>query len=222
MLCACGHRAGPRPAAAAAGAGGAPLPAAARRSAALADRGRRGPAPTCRASGDAQEASCSSSGAGAAGRDGASGSGVAGRVGASGGRRLIVGAAAAAAARILAGGGRAALAASDSALSDDFGGGAGAPGGRLPREPLPRVPSAALARGLNVSRVIKGCWQLDGRHRGDPATDRTTAPDALRDFERFVRVGVTTFDAADVYGASCVVFGGPGGRAWMSLHVAGG
>jgi hypothetical protein len=44
---------------------------------------------------------------------------------------------------------------------------------------MPEVPFAQLAPGLNVTRVIKGCWQLSGGHHGDPATDRTVGTAAV-------------------------------------------
>jgi hypothetical protein len=38
-------------------------------------------------------------------------------------------------------------------------------------------------------QIIKGCWQLDGKHQGDPVTDRTAGGAAIDDMERFVRAG---------------------------------
>jgi len=71
----------------------------------------------------------------------------------------------------------------------------------MPTAPLPNVP------GLEVSRVIKGCWQLSGAHKGDPATDRTSGKAAVEDFDAFVNAGVTTFDAADHYGPAELLIG---------------
>mmetsp|Transcript_13859 Transcript_13859/g.34859 ORF Transcript_13859/g.34859 Transcript_13859/m.34859 type:complete len:408 (+) Transcript_13859:190-1413(+) len=67
--------------------------------------------------------------------------------------------------------------------------------------------SGAIARadvcpGLNISRVVKGCWQLSGGHRGDKGSDRTQGKSAVEDFDAFVSAGVTTFDTADIYGPS--------------------
>lgn len=31
--------------------------------------------------------------------------------------------------------------------------------------PLPKVPKVSINRKLQLSQIIKGCWQLDGRHR---------------------------------------------------------
>jgi len=50
-----------------------------------------------------------------------------------------------------------------------------------------------LAPGYDISRVLKGGWQLAGGHGAiDPAA-------ALADMDRFVDAGVTTFDCADIY-----------------------
>ncbi|KAF5840986.1 NADP-dependent oxidoreductase domain-containing protein [Dunaliella salina] len=74
--------------------------------------------------------------------------------------------------------------------------------------PLPLVPKAALRKvdkqspPLEVSRVVKGCWQLDGEHKGNPKTDRTSGSAAMTDFERFNAAGITTVDTADIYGPS--------------------
>jgi hypothetical protein len=53
-----------------------------------------------------------------------------------------------------------------------------------------RVP---LAPGYDISRVLKGGWQLAGGHG---AVD---ADAALRDMDRYVEAGITTFDCADIY-----------------------
>ena len=50
-----------------------------------------------------------------------------------------------------------------------------------------------LASGYDISRVLKGGWQLAGGHGAvDPAS-------ALADMDRFVEAGITTFDCADIY-----------------------
>ncbi|CAG9464603.1 unnamed protein product [Pedinophyceae sp. YPF-701] len=64
------------------------------------------------------------------------------------------------------------------------------------------IPRAELAPGLPVSRIVKGCWQLSGAHRGDRATDRTTGAAAVEDFGAYERAGITAFDTADIYGPS--------------------
>jgi diketogulonate reductase-like aldo/keto reductase len=69
------------------------------------------------------------------------------------------------------------------------------------------VPTYPLADGLNISRVIKGCWQLSGGHHGDRTTDRTSGKAAVEDFQQFVDVGITTFDTADIYGPSQQLIG---------------
>ncbi len=51
-----------------------------------------------------------------------------------------------------------------------------------------------FAEGLEVSRIIKGCWQLSGGHDGERATNRTKGQAAIDDFQPFVLAGITTFD----------------------------
>ena len=52
---------------------------------------------------------------------------------------------------------------------------------------------ATLASGYDISRVLKGGWQLAGGHGAvDPDT-------ALADMDRFAEAGITTFDCADIY-----------------------
>lgn len=55
------------------------------------------------------------------------------------------------------------------------------------------VETQTLAPGYEISRVIKGGWQLAGDHG---AVDRQTA---IADMEAFVDAGITTFDCADIY-----------------------
>ena len=51
----------------------------------------------------------------------------------------------------------------------------------------------ALSPVHNISRVIKGGWQLAGGH------GRIDREQALRDMLLYVRAGITTFDCADIY-----------------------
>ena len=55
------------------------------------------------------------------------------------------------------------------------------------------VPRVTLAPGYDVSRLVKGGWQLAGGH-GTVAEDA-----ALADMAAFVEAGITTFDCADIY-----------------------
>ncbi|MEL6645657.1 MAG: aldo/keto reductase [Pseudomonadota bacterium] len=55
------------------------------------------------------------------------------------------------------------------------------------------VETTALRPGHEISRVIRGGWQLAGDHG---AVDRAAA---IRDMEAFVDAGITTFDCADIY-----------------------
>lgn len=55
------------------------------------------------------------------------------------------------------------------------------------------VETRRLRPGHEISRVIKGCWQLAGDH-GD--VDRSAA---IADMEAFLDAGITTFDCADIY-----------------------
>ncbi|GLI68097.1 hypothetical protein VaNZ11_012423, partial [Volvox africanus] len=64
-----------------------------------------------------------------------------------------------------------------------------------------------LAPDLNISRVVKGCWQLSGGHRGERQSDRTSGQAAVEDFGKFAAAGITTFDAADHYGPAEVLIG---------------
>jgi len=113
------------------------------------------------------------------------------------------------------------LAAGVSANDDRASGGIVLPGSPFAFEPnvafaadLPSVPRASSplkhTRDLAPSRVIKGCWQLSGGHRGDAAPDRTSGAAAVEDFAPFVAAGVTTFDTgpeACGYGPSELVIG---------------
>lgn len=75
------------------------------------------------------------------------------------------------------------------------------------RGPLPDIPRVQIAPGLEISQIVKGSWQLDGNHKGDPVTDRTSGGAAIDDMERFVRAGVTTFDTSDAFGPSEALIG---------------
>ena len=55
------------------------------------------------------------------------------------------------------------------------------------------VPRIALAPGYDISRIVKGGWQLAGGH------GTVDAATALADMARFVDAGITTFDCADIY-----------------------
>ncbi|SPH17538.1 General stress protein 69 [Defluviimonas aquaemixtae] len=55
------------------------------------------------------------------------------------------------------------------------------------------IETAELRPGHEISRVIKGGWQLAGDHG---AVDREAA---IRDMEAFLEAGITTFDCADIY-----------------------
>jgi aryl-alcohol dehydrogenase-like predicted oxidoreductase len=55
------------------------------------------------------------------------------------------------------------------------------------------VPRITVAPGYDISRIVKGGWQLAGGHG---AVDAATA---LEDMARFVDAGITTFDCADIY-----------------------
>ncbi|GLC40730.1 hypothetical protein PLESTM_001106100 [Pleodorina starrii] len=72
---------------------------------------------------------------------------------------------------------------------------------------LGAVERIDLAPGLNISRVVKGCWQLSGGHRGDRESDRTSGQAAVEDFAKFAAAGITTFDAADHYGPAEALIG---------------
>ena len=51
-----------------------------------------------------------------------------------------------------------------------------------------------LAPGYDISRVIRGGWQMAGGHGAvDAATSRS------RDMVAFADAGITTFDCADIY-----------------------
>lgn len=55
------------------------------------------------------------------------------------------------------------------------------------------LDTVQLRPGYDISRVIKGGWQLAGDHG---PVDRA---DAVRDMEAFLDAGITTFDCADIY-----------------------
>lgn len=80
--------------------------------------------------------------------------------------------------------------------------GVGTAASAAPLPTVPRVPLSPAAPGLEISRVIKGCWQLSGGHRGERNSDRTSGEAAVSDFGEFVDNGITTLDAADHYGAA--------------------
>ena len=53
--------------------------------------------------------------------------------------------------------------------------------------------TATLRPGYDISRVIKGGWQLAGDH--GPVERQA----AIADMEAFVAAGITAFDCADIY-----------------------
>ncbi|MEW5316291.1 MAG: hypothetical protein WDW38_007671 [Sanguina aurantia] len=56
--------------------------------------------------------------------------------------------------------------------------------------PASSIPVVELGPGLSVSRVIKGCWQLSGGHKGDKETDRTgSQKDVVADCATFAAAG---------------------------------
>jgi aryl-alcohol dehydrogenase-like predicted oxidoreductase len=55
------------------------------------------------------------------------------------------------------------------------------------------IPRIGIAPGYDISRVVKGGWQLAGDH-GFVDTEQ-----AIRDMSLFVESGITTFDCADIY-----------------------
>jgi len=59
--------------------------------------------------------------------------------------------------------------------------------------PVAEIPSAVLAEGYNVPRIINGTWQLSAGH------SQSHFRDALNLFRQLVDVGLTTFDCADIY-----------------------
>lgn len=61
------------------------------------------------------------------------------------------------------------------------------------RGELPDVPRTAVRPNYEISRLIKGGWQLSGDH-GPVEADR-----AIADMIRFFDAGITTFDCADIY-----------------------
>lgn len=71
--------------------------------------------------------------------------------------------------------------------------------GRIDREAtaaarqMKAIARVELGAGYEISRVIKGGWQLAGEHGPVSAA---TAPD---DMAKFVEAGITTFDCADIY-----------------------
>ncbi|EFJ42148.1 hypothetical protein VOLCADRAFT_97847 [Volvox carteri f. nagariensis] len=56
-------------------------------------------------------------------------------------------------------------------------------------------------------KIIRGCWQLSGRHQGDPMTDRTVGREAVTDLAAFHRAGISTLDVADNYGPAELLVG---------------
>lgn len=61
--------------------------------------------------------------------------------------------------------------------------------------PSTRVPRAKLAPGVEIPRIINGCWQLAVDHRADGPDDDAS----LEHLRRLAELGLTTFDCADIY-----------------------
>jgi aryl-alcohol dehydrogenase-like predicted oxidoreductase len=77
----------------------------------------------------------------------------------------------------------------------------------------PAVPRHQLTAGYDISRLIKGGWQLAGGH-GQVARDA-----ALADMMAFAEAGITTFDCADIYtGVEELI--GEFLRGWHARHGA--
>ena len=55
------------------------------------------------------------------------------------------------------------------------------------------IPKISLAKGFEISRIIKGGWQLSSGHRGHLEAD------PVQDMMAFAEAGITTFDCADIY-----------------------
>jgi aryl-alcohol dehydrogenase-like predicted oxidoreductase len=72
---------------------------------------------------------------------------------------------------------------------------------------IARVPRTLLAPAYDISRVLKGGWQLAGGHGAiDPAA-------AMADMDGFVAAGITTFDCADIYTGVEALIG-----TWLKRH----
>jgi aryl-alcohol dehydrogenase-like predicted oxidoreductase len=56
------------------------------------------------------------------------------------------------------------------------------------------MPTAELADGYSISRVVKGCWQLSHGHGGDVDSE-----DAIQGLVGFAQAGITTLDCGDIY-----------------------
>lgn len=82
-----------------------------------------------------------------------------------------------------------------------------------------KVERASLAPGYDISRILRGGWQLAGGH-GDIARGR-----AIADMRAFIEAGVTTFDCADIYTGVEEMIGdfratlSPAERARMQVHT---
>ena len=63
----------------------------------------------------------------------------------------------------------------------------------LPRGKLATIETTELRPGYSISRMLKGGWQLSGDH-GPVETSR-----AIADMIRYVDLGITAFDCADIY-----------------------
>ena len=65
------------------------------------------------------------------------------------------------------------------------------PSGSNGRRGRRREGARSTASQVEISQIIKGCWQLDGQHMGNPKTDRTTGTAAVADFDKFHLAGLS-------------------------------
>jgi aryl-alcohol dehydrogenase-like predicted oxidoreductase/enamine deaminase RidA (YjgF/YER057c/UK114 family) len=71
--------------------------------------------------------------------------------------------------------------------------------------PAPRHPERTLlARGLEISRVVTGLWQIADMERGGRTLD---ADAAAAELARYAAAGFDTFDMADHYGSAEIIAG---------------
>lgn len=69
---------------------------------------------------------------------------------------------------------------------------------------MTQVERIELAPGLEASRMLTGLWQVADMERDGSTVDASEAAKAM---ERYVDVGLTTFDMADHYGSAEVIAG---------------
>ncbi|MFZ9982128.1 MAG: aldo/keto reductase [Cyclobacteriaceae bacterium] len=56
-----------------------------------------------------------------------------------------------------------------------------------------KIPAISLTKDFEISRIIKGGWQLSSGHRDQLNTD------PVQDMISYAEAGITTFDCADIY-----------------------